>query len=114
MFIGNLEKEITIEELKEKLKTYGEILVSIYIFIAIALNENSILLRFIAQEHSLVLITTQLICASHIVQEAGFLMTYTYFILCADESKINKLTIVFLIKLSSLLNSMQQADVPLD
>ena len=34
LFIGNLEKEITIEELKEKLKTYGEILVSIYIFIA--------------------------------------------------------------------------------
>ena len=28
LFIGNLEKEITIEELKEKLKTYGEILVS--------------------------------------------------------------------------------------
>ena len=30
LFIGNLEKEITIEELKEKLKSYGEILVSFF------------------------------------------------------------------------------------
>ena len=29
LFIGNLEKDITIDELKEKLKTYGEIIVSI-------------------------------------------------------------------------------------
>ena len=30
LFLGNLEKEITIEELKEKLEKYGEILVSWY------------------------------------------------------------------------------------
>lgn len=29
LFLGNLDKEITIEELKEKLEKYGEILVSI-------------------------------------------------------------------------------------
>ena len=53
LFIGNLEKDITIDELKEKLKTYGEIIVRmILLLLEIFYRKAIVYLNCVYQSHS--------------------------------------------------------------